>query len=64
MSGSFGDLAEHPEWGRLLRAIQILLDNHRDAVLTEASRADLPALRLAEGRRQGVALVFEMLKKG
>lgn len=62
MSQQFSELAEHPEWRDLLKAVAKLVDSHREHVLTEAERGDLPSIRLAVGKYHGVRSVYNALK--
>ena len=56
-----GSLPTHPEYDKLLQAVQTLLDNHTEDVVKEAERGEERQVRIAVGKRQAYNFLLKEL---
>lgn len=61
---SLGELSEHPDWPRLLDAVQNMVDKARADVVVASAREPIEVVRYRAGKYDALAQLHRDLKGG
>lgn len=62
MSSPYGELSQHPDWGKLVRDVENRVDKARQDVLIAAERDELPVVRTRVGTYNALLILLRDLR--